>query len=96
MAANTSHISHNTHTQPGAKLNDGYLHITYLLEPVSRYRLYEILSSLENGEHTKYLQYIKTKHFNLKTENGIIMVDGELLSSSDIEVNITETSLNLI
>jgi len=95
LASNSSHISHNTYTMPYAKLNDDYIHITYLLEPVSRYELLNILISLESGEHVNKLSYVKTKQFILEPDEGLLMIDGETNNLEKIEVKVSEKKITL-
>jgi len=95
VASNTSHISTNAYSMPFSKLGDDIIHITYLKKPFNRFKLLQILLSLSEGTHLKYLHYIKTKKFCLKTNGGRIMSDGENIDTNKIDVEIHPKKIKL-
>lgn len=96
LASNVSHISSSTYSNPGAKLNDGLIHITYIKhDDVSRYDLFNLLLGLDNGTHMKYVRYITTKEFSLIPENGLLVIDGELNKLQNIEVAVSKKNVNI-
>lgn len=96
LASNTTHISHNTYSNPGAKTNDGFIHITYIDDSISRYDLIWLLLGLEDGSHMRYLNYIKTTSFELIPYEGKLVVDGELKDLEEINVKISEKKLSIL
>ena len=78
-ANNTSHGSEITHSSPGAEFDDGYIHISFMMMPVSRWELFQLLWKIDSGTFINLpkVTYIKTTEFTLKTYGGHIMIDGE-------------------
>lgn len=97
-ANNTSHGSEITHSSPGARFDDGYIHISFMMMPVSRYELFQMLWNIDSGKFINHpkVQYIRTSEFSLKTDNGKIVVDGELIDCKNINCEISEEKLRII
>jgi len=95
LASNGTHISSTTYTNPGANLNDGFIHITYIDDTISRYDLFWLLLGLDDGSHMKHVNYIKTTQFTLTPENGLLTVDGELQQLQPIEVKVSNKKINI-
>lgn len=85
-ANNVSHASSDTHSAPNAELNDGYIFLSYILEPVSRFTLLRIALGLEDGSYTQFLNYIPVKNFNLEPQTGRLAIDGEEINCQKINV----------
>jgi diacylglycerol kinase family enzyme len=85
-ACNASHGSSDCYSAPGAKLDDGWIYISYVLNNVSRIELAKIALSLSSGEFIKHpkVHYIKTKSFILETKNGLMVIDGEPIPNEKI------------
>jgi sphingosine kinase len=83
-ACNVSHASSDTHSAPGAKVDDGLIHISYLRAPVSRYTLLKIALGLDSGSFTKMLDYVSVKKFKLEPTGGIVAIDGECVERQTI------------
>lgn len=86
-ACNTSYASSETFSSPLSKKDDGYMHIMYIENNISRWEMIKILLSLDNGTyiHKSKVKIIKTKHFKLETKEGMICIDGELINNRNIE-----------
>jgi sphingosine kinase len=97
-ANNTSHGSQITHSSPGAKFDDGYIHISFMMMPVSRYELFQMLWNIDSGKFIELpkVEYIKTSEFSLKTDNGKIVIDGELSNYKNIDCKISEEKVKII
>ena len=81
-----------------SKIDDGYIYISYILEPLSRCELFKILLKLNNGKYIydKNVIYIKTKQFSLDTKNGKIVVDGELQDFKNIHCQILKNKIQYL
>mgnify|MGYP000005585543 CR=1 FL=1 len=81
-ACNVSHGSSNCHSAPGAKMDDGFIYISYVLDDVTHYELAKIAMSLSTGNFIKHpkVHYIKTRSFSLETNGGLLVIDGEPLN----------------
>lgn len=97
-ANNTSHGSEITHSSPGAKFDDGYIHISFMMMPVSRWELFQLLWKIDSGEFIKLpkVHYIKTTEFTLKTYGGHIMIDGEKSNYKTIHGKVSENKIEII
>jgi len=97
-ACNMSHASSNAMSSPYSKKDDGLIYITYIMGNVSRFELTEIMLSLSSGkfiEHPK-VKYVKTTKFWLKTNSGIIVIDGERTDLDLIEVKNLKNKLKVL
>ena len=97
-ANNTSHGSEITHSSPGAKFDDGYIHISFMTMPISRWELFQLLWKIDSGEFVKLpkVHYIKTTEFTLKTYGGHIMIDGEKSNYKTIHGKVSENKIEII
>lgn len=96
LASNMSHTSRTTFTSPESRPDDGYIYISYLLEPTRSWNLLQILLNLDNGEYINRLKYKKCKSFKFEPSNGIYDIDGERFDIEPIEVSINPRSLNFL
>ena len=97
-ACNVSHGSHDTLSAPGAKCNDSLIHISYILDDVSRCELIKIILSLSSGkfiDHPKVV-YISTSKFELEIDSGMIVIDGEKINDKVIEVKNLHKELKIL
>ena len=86
-ACSTSHASSETFSSPLSKKDDGYMHIMYIEKGITRLEMMQVLLGLDNGTyiHKPQVKIIKTNHFKLETQEGMISIDGELINSRNIE-----------
>ena len=99
LASNLSHTSSSTISSPNSKHNDGYIYLSYLVQPVTTYELLQLLLSLEDGSYINKLNYLRTKKFRLtpiKSSNLIYDFDGEKFDIEPIEVSINPKSFRVI
>lgn len=97
-ACNTSWASENTFSSKLSKLNDGYIYISYILEPLNRCKLLQVLLKMNKGEYVfdKNVKYIKTKQFNLQTRDGKIVIDGELKDLRNINCKLIPNKIKYL
>ena len=100
LANNISHSSGSSITSPYSCPDDGYIYLSYLLQPCSAYRLLQILLGLEDGSYISKLNYVKTKWFRLEpvinSTNLFYDIDGERIEIEPVEVDINPKSLGVI
>ena len=96
MANNISHTSSSTITSPLSKPDDGYIYLSYLIEPSSTWNVLKLLLGLEDGSYIKRLTYIKTKWFRLEPDDGIYDIDGESFEIEPVEVSVIPKSLKVL
>ncbi|MFT4553661.1 MAG: sphingosine kinase [Chlamydiales bacterium] len=99
-ACNTSHCSYNFHSAPDAKLNDGFIHIHYIKNPLSNwriasvYKMARVLLGFDDGSFVNRpeVHSIRTKAFRLipKTPWGLITLDGEQIEYEPFQCQLSE------
>jgi sphingosine kinase len=99
-ACNTSHCSYNFYSAPSAKLDDGFMHVHYIKNPLSNwkvgaiYKMGRILLGFDDGSFVNRpeVMTIKTKFFRLVPTNtsGIITVDGEEIENEAIQCELMQ------
>lgn len=95
-ASNVSHVCHDVFINPDIKLNDKLFHIGYLSgKKTSRYNILKLLLSFDSGTCDKYLKTIKTNHFILEPESGILVLDGEQISLQKIEMKFDGDNISI-
>lgn len=99
MISNTSHCSSNAHTAPGAKINDGYLHVT-AVKTVSTWTRIKLLLGLESGEWVQHPSVIQFKTRSLRidsmSDDAILTLDGEKIASQPLECRIQHNALRIL
>lgn len=101
-ACNCSHGARDVHVVPGAKVNDGYLHISFVLETdtctVSRTDLIQIMLGMEKGTHVSHplVHTVRAKSFTLFIESGTMTFDGESSSTNYVHVVLAPKSLQIM
>jgi len=96
LASNNSHTSRTAITSPYSKPDDGYIYLSYLIEPTNTWNLLLILLGLEDGSYIDKLKYRKTTWFRFTPTNGIYDIDGERYNIEPIEVSINPKSLRFL
>jgi len=95
VASNLSHASPGAHIAPNAGLHDGKIKLAYMLQPCSRYQMFQILLGLEDGSFQQYLNYIETTDFEIDPLSGNLDIDGENITTQPIRVTSRPDSLSL-
>lgn len=97
-ACNSSYGSEITCSSPYSKLDDGYVYISYVLDDINYIEYINFMLELDSGKfiHNKKVHYIKTKQFQLITENGIIVVDGEKIKEKELNVKVVPKKIKFI
>lgn len=99
MVANTSHCSSTAHTAPGAKFDDGYMHVV-ALPKVSRWTLLKLLLNLESGDWVNDTSVVrfKTKELHLEglDKDTILTVDGEVVPPETMHCRVHQAALRIL
>lgn len=101
-ACNTSHGSTDVHCAPGALSNDGYIHISYIVDtienPISRVELAKILLAMESGRHIHHplVHSVRTRQFCLYMTNGLLTLDGETCDTHFVSVSVHPKKLRML
>ena len=97
-AGNNSYASMDVYSFPGAKLNDGKIYISYLMDDVTRYELTMILLALNDGSYINHpkVKYLVVDNFELKINDGNIVVDGEFIKENEIKVINKQNELKIL
>jgi len=89
---NTAWAAHDMNVTPYAQLNDGAMDILIMRKETSRFEILQALLLCGKGKHLDlpHLEYYKVKAFRLEplTEKGILVVDGEQVDYSPIEMQV--------
>ena len=89
---NTAWAAHDMNVTPYAQLNDGAMDILIMRKGTSRVEILQALLLCGKGKHLDlpHLEYYKVKAFRLEplTKKGILVVDGEQVDYSPIEMQI--------
>ena len=100
-AINTAYIGATLFIAPKAKLDDGVIWLLVIRKGVSKMELFDILFSIENGEHVGKpgVELVPVSAFRLEpdlSQKGHITLDGELLPYEPIQVQILPSHINLM
>lgn len=80
MIGNTSHCAKDVHTSPGARLDDGYMHVT-TVRKITRLSLFLLFLSLKSGKwiNGSLIERFRTKYICIEelSHDTILTVDGE-------------------
>ena len=91
-AMNTPWAAHDMNVTPYARLNDGAIDVLVMRRGTSRLELLQALLLCGKGQHLDlpHMEYYKVKAFKLEplTEKGILVVDGEQVNYSNIEMTV--------
>ncbi|MGV6850716.1 MAG: diacylglycerol/lipid kinase family protein [bacterium] len=96
--ANSRYTGSSFLMAPDAKIDDGLMDIV-LLKPISRLRLLRLFTSIYNGSHIGFEEVISWKSSQITvTEQrpGKILVDGELLTQSPVEICCLKQDIDFI
>lgn len=99
MIGNTSHCSSNAHTTPGAKINDGYLHVVVIRE-ITRWTLLNILCTIDSGNYVQNpcVLRFKTKLLRLEPLNNdpTLTLDGEQLPVEPLQCRVEKAAIKVL
>ncbi len=91
-AMNTSWAAHDMNVTPYAQLNDGAMDVLVMRQGTSRLELLQALLRCGKGQHLDlpHMEYYKVCAFRLEplTDKGILVVDGEPVDYSAIEMKV--------
>lgn len=91
-AMNIPWAAHDMNVTPHARLNDGLMDVLVMRKPTSRIELLTALLRCGQGKHLSlpHMEYYKVRSFRLEplTNNGILVVDGEPVDYSPIEMQV--------
>ena len=90
---NTAWAAHDMNVTPYAQLNDGAMDVLVMRKGTSRLELLQALLRCGTGKHLDlpHMEYYKVRAFRLEplTDKGILVVDGETVDYSAIEMKVT-------
>ena len=99
--ANGQYVGGSFKCAPRASTNDGLIEVC-LIKPISRIRFVKILTPYTNGEHldredmADIITYRQAKKVHVTAPDGFAYsLDGEIIYSSDFEIEIIPGALNL-
>lgn len=99
MIGNTSHCSSNAHTAPGAKPDDGYLHVS-AVRNASRWSLLKLLLKLDSDSWVQDPAVIRFKTKALRLEGlekeTILTLDGERIPAEPIQCRVHQAALKVL
>jgi sphingosine kinase len=91
-AMNTPWSAHDMNVTPYASLNDGAIDVLVMRQGTSRWELLQALLRCGKGQHLDlpHMEYYKVSAFKLEplTDKGILVVDGESIEYSAIEMKV--------
>ncbi|MCC0176738.1 sphingosine kinase [Waterburya agarophytonicola K14] len=91
-AMNVPWAAHDMNVTPYARLNDGAIDVLVMRKGTSRWELLNALLLCGKGKHLDlpHMEYYKVRSFCLEplTKKGILVVDGELVNYSSVEMQI--------
>lgn len=95
-AMNTPWAAHDMNVTPYARLNDGAFDILIMRRGTSRLEILKALLRCGKGQHLNlpHMEYYKVSAFKLEplTKEGILVVDGEQIDYSNIEMKVLSNS----
>lgn len=87
---------------PDAKVDDGLMDII-LVESLSRFKFVKMIGKYKKGLHlqepkvSKYIKYHKTKKAKISSNEDIVyVVDGEVLKSKELNLEVVEKAINFV
>lgn len=93
-AMNTPWAAHDMNVTPYAQLNDGAIDILFMRKGTSRLEILQALLRCGKGQHLDlpHMEYYKVSSFKLEpqTKKGLLVVDGELVDYSPIEMKVVK------
>lgn len=91
-AMNTPWAAHDMNVTPHAQLNDGAIDVLIMRKGTSRIEILKALLRCGKGQHLAlpHMEYYKVRSLRLEplTNQGILVVDGEVIDYSPIEMNV--------
>ena len=91
-AMNTPWAAHDMNVAPHAQLDDGAIYILVMRKGTSRLELLKALLRFGRGKHLDlpHMEYYQVRSFRLEphTKKGLLVVDGELVDYSPIEMEV--------
>ncbi len=94
LAIYQSHLAEDLWTVPGAKADDGVIHLFYVTAGISRPALLRLFLAMEKGAHLAcgcpHLVYEKVRALRLEpiSPQGMITVDGEMVEYGPVQAQI--------
>ena len=98
VACNSIHVGNGMKMAPHAHLDDGLIDLLVIDAGITRRRLLSVLPKLFDGTHVDEpeVKYHQVQGFSiLSEEKDILNVDGEMLGSTPINVNILQKAIEI-
>jgi len=100
VASLQTHLSLDSIVAPTARFDDGLIHLSYVRAGISRLKLVQIFSAMEEGRFIEdpHLEIVQVRAFRLVplTEGGTLTVDGELVDYGPIQAQVLPSTARLM
>ena len=98
IACNTKYVGKDMKMAPKAKIDDGEIDLI-IVKKTSSFTLFSVFPKLFDGSHIDHdaCDYIHCKSFSIQPrEHGSLNIDGEIIGSTPVSVNIVKNGIELI
>ena len=98
IACNTKYVGKNMKMAPKAKIDDGEIDLI-IVKKTSSFTLFSVFPKLFDGSHIDHnaCEYVHCKSFSIQPkEHGSLNIDGEIIGSTPVSVNIVKNGVELI
>ena len=98
IACNTKYVGKDMKMAPKAKIDDGEIDLI-IVKKTSSFTLFSVFPKLFDGSHIDHnaCEYVHCKSFSIQPkEHGSLNIDGEIIGSTPVSVNIVKNGVELI
>ena len=98
IACNTKYVGKDMKMAPNAKIDDGEIDLI-IVKKTSSFTLFSVFPKLFDGSHInhKACEYVHCKSFSIQPkEHGRLNIDGEIIGSTPVSVNVVRNGVELI
>ena len=98
IACNTKYVGKDMKMAPKAKIDDGEIDLI-IVKKTSSFTLFSVFPKLFDGSHIDHnaCEYVHCKSFSIQPkEYGSLNIDGEIIGSTPVSVNIVKNGVELI
>ncbi|XP_073800142.1 sphingosine kinase 1 [Danio rerio] len=102
LAMFQSHLSEDLMAAPGARADDGIIHLFYLTAGVSRATLLRLFRAMQSGTHLDcgcaHLVYVRAQAIRLEplSADGVLTVDGERVHYGPVQAQVHRAAARII
>ena len=98
IACNTKYVGRDMKMAPKAKIDDGEIDLI-IVKKTSSFTLFSVFPKLFDGTHIDHdaCEYVHCKSFSIQPrEHGSLNIDGEIIGSTPVSVNVVKNGVELI